>query len=60
VAAEVKDAFGIEPELVPGSGGIFNVELEKGLIFSKNDEGRFPNPGEIVRLIEAQRGPERH
>ena len=41
-------------ELVPGGSGDFLVEVDgKELFFNKNfDKVRFPNEGEILKLIE--------
>jgi selenoprotein W-related protein len=41
----------IQPELVMSSGGVFEVEYENELIFSKKEVGRFPDNGEILNLI---------
>ena len=43
-------------ELIEGSGGIFDVECNGKLIYSKQAiEGhRFPNDGEITKLIEQE------
>lgn len=38
-------------ELVPGSGGIFEVEVDGKLVFSKAKEGRFPEWAEIESAI---------
>ncbi len=35
-----------------GSGGIFDVEVDQDLVFSKHDLGRFPDPGEVVDLLK--------
>ena len=45
-------------ELIEGGGGIFDVKCNGKLIYSKqNIEGqRFPNEGEISRLIEHEMG----
>lgn len=45
---------------VVGSGGDFIVQLDKDVIFSKNDligtnEPRFPKSGEITELIKAHK-----
>ncbi len=40
-----------EVELIAGSGGIFEIAVDGTLIFSKKQLHRFPEPGEIVRLI---------
>jgi selenoprotein W-related protein len=38
-------------ELIAGSGGVFDVVVEGRRIFSKAAAGRFPEEGEIARLI---------
>jgi len=38
--------------LIAGSGGVFEVVIDGQKIFSKAAIGRFPDDGEIVRLIE--------
>ncbi len=53
MAAEIRSARGIEAELVKGSGGIFDVELDGTMVFSKHAEGRFPEPGEVLEKIAA-------
>ena len=35
-------------ELVPASGGVFEVEIDGKLVFSKKKEGRFPEYKEIA------------
>jgi len=39
-------------EILPGSGGIFEVELNGRLIFSKEETGRFPHDNEIETKLE--------
>ncbi|MBI4640215.1 MAG: hypothetical protein HY731_05945 [Candidatus Tectomicrobia bacterium] len=39
--------------LIPGGGGIFDVSLNKELIFSKNELDRFPEKGEIPKKIRS-------
>lgn len=51
LADELKQKYGIESELVQSSGGVFEVEVDSKLIFSKQKLGRFPNDGEIVKLL---------
>jgi len=38
--------------LIPSGGGVFEVTKNGKLIFSKKQTGRFPELGEIIRLIE--------
>jgi selenoprotein W-related protein len=52
LAEELKKEFGIEAALTEGDPGSFNVFVNGELIFSKYEEGRFPNPGEIVQKIK--------
>lgn len=35
----------------PASGGVFEVFLNNNLIFSKKQEGRFPEPGEVEHML---------
>ena len=41
-----------ELKLVPAGGGAFEVSVNGKLIFSKLSEGRFPEPKELIQLIE--------
>jgi len=45
--------------LVPGSGGIFDVRLNDELIFSRKEQGRFPESKELKQLIRDRIDPER-
>ena len=51
LANELNKEFGIEPKLVEGEIGTFNVFVNDELIFSKDEVGRFPDSGEIVQKI---------
>jgi selT/selW/selH-like putative selenoprotein len=52
---ELKDAFGAEVELLSSSGGVFEVVVDKELVFSKKSLQRFPEEGEITLLLQAVR-----
>jgi len=41
--------------LQPASGGVFEVTYNGELIFSKKSLDRFPEQGEITRLIDERR-----
>lgn len=43
----------VEVETKTGSGGIFDVEADGQLLFSKDKEHRFPANKEIVEKLEA-------
>ena len=51
MAAEIKKIFGIEPELISSSGGVFEVTKDGELIFSKRATGRFPETEEILAKL---------
>jgi selenoprotein W-related protein len=40
-----------ELAVVPSSGGVFEVEVDGGLIYSKKATGRHAEPGEVLRLL---------
>jgi len=37
--------------LIPSSGGVFEIKKNDEIIFSKKKLGRFPEPGEVEKLI---------
>ena len=43
-------------EIIPSSGGVFEVSLDGETIFSKRQTGRFPEYEEIARHLEAMAG----
>jgi selenoprotein W-related protein len=45
-------------ELVPSSGGVFEVALDGELVFSKAALGRHAEPGEVIALLRDKLGPE--
>ena len=51
--AKLKQTFqGIDVQLISSGGGVFEVTLNDRLIFSKKSLGRFPDDGDIEKLIE--------
>ncbi len=38
--------------MIRGSGGVFEIEYNGDLMFSKKKVGRFPDEGEVVGLIK--------
>ena len=55
MAAELTEAFpDLEVKLIPGSGGIFEVNLDGVVVFSKKRVGRHAQPGEVVEAIRAK------
>jgi selenoprotein W-related protein len=48
----VKQSFPkAELTMVPSSGGVFEVEVDGTLVFSKKALGRHAEPGEVLELI---------
>jgi selT/selW/selH-like putative selenoprotein len=51
LAAEVESHFSVVPELIESTGGKFEVVADDQLIFSKKNEGRFPETAEVLAAI---------
>jgi selT/selW/selH-like putative selenoprotein len=41
----------VEAKLLPGEAGVFNIEVDGRLIFSKHEAGRFPEDAEILEAL---------
>lgn len=48
-----------EVALVPGSGGVLDVRLDGELVWSRSDEGRFPELKELKQRIRDRVAPDR-
>ena len=51
LAAELKKAIGLDSELVSGKRGNFEVVVDGKKVFSKQKLSRFPEPGEVSKII---------
>jgi len=49
---ELREGLGVEAQMIEGSGGIFDVTVDGKLVYSKYETGRFPVPGEVLRLVK--------
>lgn len=38
-------------KLLVSSGGVFEIEYDGKLIYSKKKTGRFPEPGEVLKVV---------
>ena len=47
-----------ELDLVTGSGGVFDVEVDGNLLFSKKVVGRHATPGEVLLLFRERIVPD--
>jgi selenoprotein W-related protein len=41
--------------MIKGKGGIFVVTLDGQVIFDKKETGRFPDEGEITKIVKSRR-----
>jgi selenoprotein W-related protein len=49
-----------EVALVPGSGGVFDIRVEGATVWSRKEEGGFPDLPELKRLVRDRVAPSRH
>ena len=52
MATELKKRLGLQSDLIPGSGGVFEVAADGEVIFSKKKMGRFPEVQEILGALD--------
>ncbi len=43
-------------EVVPGTGGIFDVHVDGELVFTKRMLGHYPDPGDVEPLLRERLG----
>ena len=48
---ELKKNLGAEIELIAGSNGVFDITVDGRMIYSKFEQGRFPQSQEIINRI---------
>lgn len=48
-----------EVALAPGSGGVFEVHVDGQLVWSRAEQGRFPDIKELKQLVRDRVAPER-
>ena len=51
MADDIEKQLGKRPELIRGKDGVFEVELDGELVYSKKSTGRFPEPGEVESAL---------
>jgi len=49
-----------EVALAPGTGGIFEVHIEEELVWSRHEQGRFPDIKELKQIVRDYVAPERN
>jgi selenoprotein W-related protein len=45
-------------EIVPGTGGVFDVDVDGERLFTKSMIGRYPQPEDVLPLLRDRIGPE--
>ncbi len=53
MAAKIKDALDEDAFLIEGAGGIFDVNVNGKLVYSKHQTGDFPNEDALVGELQA-------
>lgn len=48
-----------ELALVPGTGGVFEIRVNDELVWSRKEQGRFPDIKELKQLVRDRIAPER-
>ncbi|MBI4403542.1 MAG: hypothetical protein HY537_05245, partial [Deltaproteobacteria bacterium] len=51
VAAELQKDLGLSTHLIEGAKGQFDVKVDGKVVYSKAAEGRFPEPGEVTKIL---------
>ena len=53
MAAKIKDAFGEDTFIIEGAGGIFDVNVQGKLVYSKHETGEFPDEDALIEQMRA-------
>jgi selenoprotein W-related protein len=53
LAADLEKTFGSSVQIIESSGGVFEVERDGVLLYSKKALGRFPEEGEVLGITRA-------
>jgi selenoprotein W-related protein len=54
LADAVESEFGVKADLIKSGGGVFEVEVDGDLVFSKKAQFRFPDNQEIIDILKAR------
>ena len=53
MAAKIRDILGEETFIIEGAGGIFDVNVDGKLVYSKHKTGEFPDEDALVQEMQA-------
>lgn len=48
----MENEFDVKPTLIESSGGVFEVEVNKKLVYSKKETGEFPDNEKLIAQIK--------
>lgn len=54
MAAAIEQEFTVKSDLVRGTDGVFDVDVDGDRIFSKDEVGRFPTEAEILTALRSR------
>jgi selenoprotein W-related protein len=54
LAADITRFLGYSTKIHQSSGGVFEIEVDGELIFSKAQLGRFPAEGEVLDILSSR------
>jgi len=54
LAASIRERLGIDPEVLPGDIGMFDVVADCRVVYSKQKTGRFPVADEVITKLGRQ------
>ena len=53
LAEKLKTSLKLETDLIKGSNGIFDVEIDGKLVYSKSETGEFPDEESLIQKIRS-------
>lgn len=53
LAEKLKNSLKLETDLIKGSNGIFDIEIDGKLVYSKNETGEFPDEESLIQKIRS-------
>jgi len=54
LAASIRERLGIDPEVLPGDIGVFDVVVDGRVVYSKHKTGKFPVADEVIAKLGGQ------
>jgi len=51
LAAKFEEKLGATTSLIEGSGGVFDVQVDEALVYSKHETGDFPDEDQLIEEV---------